>query len=925
MTVEELQVLVTAKTQGLQTQMSNVTKQLQGVQKQTNTMSNNMTATFRKLKTTLVALGIGKAIAESFNMARTYEASVQQVNRLYGAYSGAMDSWIAKNAATFGMARADAMKYASTYGNLLSGFLGSQEEMSTRTQDLLKVTSIVAASTGRTVTDVSERIRSGLLGNTESIEDLGINVNVALLQTSNAFKQLANGKTWNQLSFQTQQQIRLMAILEQASAKFGDNIQQNTNYQLMQLTANLKNIGLNIGQAFMPIVSVVLPVLNAMALALSNVTAKIATFMNALFGTNFTAGAGEVAQVGVDTGDAANGFGSMADNADAAGESAKKAGKAAKNALAGFDEINSLSKDSGSDASGDDTTNKVASTSVAPVTSALESATETFAEKLKAEMEKLKGLFKKGFEIGLGGDYQSKLDSIRASIQGIKESVKNIFTNQDVKSSFSNWIDGWVLAYGKIYGSMASVGTTIAQNLLGGINKYLDQNKQYIKDRIVGILDASSEIANLVGNFSVAFADVFSVFGGETGQQITANIIGMFSNGFLGVTELAMKFSVDVIEMIVRPFTENKDRIADAIQGSLEVVEIATGTLKDVITNTMEKVLDVYDEYLSPAFDNITDGIGLIVGAVVDSYSKYIQPTLAKMADAWNKVYTDSIKPMVDKALVVLGKLVDMVSVLWKEMLAPFLAWLTDLWGPGIAMGFEVVSSIFAVVVSAIADLVTGLLQILEGIIDFMMGVFTGDWDRAWQGIKGIFKGVADTLYGLTIGPLEKILGWVKNTFALGWKTAWEGMGKVFKGVFDGLVYLAKIPLNFVIDMINKVIGGINKVASSASKIPGVNISNIREIPRLARGGIVDGATFMGNYIAGEAGKEMIVPLENTSFVSTLASALGNAVMNAMSIGNNYNNGNGTSNVSLEMEGTVFARSVTPYIIKEMKRLGFDL
>ena len=161
MTVEELEVLVTANTKGLQQQMNNLTRQLQGVQKQTTGMSKNVTSAFAGIKRALIGLGIGKAIKSMFDLSRTYEASVQQVNRIFRDSAGAIEAWIEKNATMFGMARADAMQYASIYGNLVSGFESDTKRMSQYTTQLMEATSIIASSTGRTVTDVAERIRSG--------------------------------------------------------------------------------------------------------------------------------------------------------------------------------------------------------------------------------------------------------------------------------------------------------------------------------------------------------------------------------------------------------------------------------------------------------------------------------------------------------------------------------------------------------------------------------------------------------------------------------------------------------------------------------------------------------------------------------------------------------------------------------------------
>ena len=54
----------------------------------------------------------------------------------------------------------------------------------------------------------------------------------------------------------------------------------------------------------------------------------------------------------------------------------------------------------------------------------------------------------------------------------------------------------------------ARLGLTLADNLVGGVNKYLAKNKNYIKKRIVSMFDATGEIAKLSGDFSIALADI---------------------------------------------------------------------------------------------------------------------------------------------------------------------------------------------------------------------------------------------------------------------------------------------------------------------------------------------------------------------------------------------------------------------------------
>jgi hypothetical protein len=78
----------------------------------------------------------------------------------------------------------------------------------------------------------------------------------------------------------------------------------------------------------------------------------------------------------------------------------------------------------------------------------------------------------------------------------------------------------------------------------------------------------------------------------------------------------------------------------------------------------------------------------------------------------------------------------------------------------------------------------------------------------------------------------------------------------------------------------------------------------------------------MGGYIAGEAGKEMIVPLENTSFTDKIASALGTAVLTAMQMGQSGQKSSG--DIVLTLDGVALARVTKPYLDRETSRIGIN-
>lgn len=212
--------------------------------------------------TTRLTLPIATGFTLMAKSAIESETAIQQVDKIYGEAADTIKDFAENTALSFNMSSADAYKYAQIYGNLIQTITDDQAENAKYTQDLLRASSVIASATGRTMEDVMDRIRSGLLGNTEAIEDLGVNVNVALLETTDAFRQFAGDKSWNQLDFKTQQQIRLFGILEQTTKKYGDEVNQNTASSIQKLTAKTKNLTNDLGKKLLPTVNDILEIAN---------------------------------------------------------------------------------------------------------------------------------------------------------------------------------------------------------------------------------------------------------------------------------------------------------------------------------------------------------------------------------------------------------------------------------------------------------------------------------------------------------------------------------------------------------------------------------------------------------------------------------------------------------------------------------------
>lgn len=202
---------------------------------------------------------------EAGNAATQVEASISRLANLYGDASEQVSKFIDANARALGMSKGAAAEFSAVYGNLFSVW-ADQQENALLTTNYLNMTAVVASKTGRTVEDTQERIRSGLLGNTEAIEDLGIFVNVKTIEMTAAFKKMANGRSWEQLSASEQQQVRTLAILEQATQKYGIEVSNTSALTRSQYQAAYEDFqntwGQVVNMVLLPVLSVLTKIFN---------------------------------------------------------------------------------------------------------------------------------------------------------------------------------------------------------------------------------------------------------------------------------------------------------------------------------------------------------------------------------------------------------------------------------------------------------------------------------------------------------------------------------------------------------------------------------------------------------------------------------------------------------------------------------------
>ena len=818
-TLDELKVMIDAEIAPFKNKMKEVENKVKDasnkVQSSTDKIkaqSGSMLGVFGKLAKFAGFAYLGKKMLDvgmySTQMALEVTASINQIKRQMGESSQTFLKWVNDNANAMNMGVGEATKYGAVYSNLFSGFIKDSNKLSAYTAKMLQTSAVVAEGSGRSITDVMERIRSGLLGNTEAIEDLGINVNVAMIQSTEAFKRFANGQSWDQLDYQTQQQIRLMAILEQATAKYGTTLSQSVNGRISLFKSLLKDAALNVGNAFLPIINAIMPVLNSFAMVLKNVTAKLAEFIALMFNKKATVKDGVAGAVGDMNGalqDASSGAGDLADAmgdaddasgglADNLGDSAKNAKKAVKEllGLAGFDEITLLNKkddsdDGGSGGSGGGGKGKgkkgkggggpfkdiLPEIALTDMDNQFKSIFDGLGDRLKG----LTDLFSKGFTAAFRAE---GLERIKIGLGQIKTTLEEIATDPRVVNAFNGMTEKIAYALGQIAGSIGTIGVGIGVFLAESIANGLGRQKERIIRSLVAQFENTGNMFASAGNIAQAFADGFYDVITSTGAvRIGSSIVSAVLAIQASIVEIGFKLGGDLLQGIEQIVTDNMPGVAEAFSNALTGIAPIFESAEKAINDMSDSISRVYDNYIRPSIESSTKAISGIIGLFVNGWNNHIQPVIEKLGQGFSDTIGKHISPFIQKILEMVASFQEMSQVI-TAYVAPVIGFIVEELTRVLAPTLEYIGEVFRILFNTVADIFGGIADFVKGVYDIITGILTSDMSKIFDGftetgdaIMNILSTLLTALLDLTVAVLKVI---------------WDTIVAIFQAIWDGIV-----------------------------------------------------------------------------------------------------------------------------------------
>lgn len=273
------------------------------------------------------------------------------------------------------------------------------------------------------------------------------------------------------------------------------------------------------------------------------------------------------------------------------------------------------------------------------------------------------------------------------------------------------------------------------------------------------------------------------------------------------------------------------DRILEVLTPLGEFLqEMFTSIWMDMINPALQYIGETVLPKVTEAFENLWNNVLVPLGSfLMDVLEPIIQVVSEKFSMIWQNVIVplaDTIKNVLSKAfegmcdifnnvvIPIVHTVIEVFQFLWDNVLSPIVSFLWDNLKP-----------VFENVFKTVGNIITNIGDIFGGLIDFITGIFCGDWKKAWNGIVDVFK-----------------------------------------GVFNLIPSIAEGVINGTINLVNNIIHGFNKLTSVVG-IPAIPDIPRVELPRLATGGLVYRPTIAQ---IGEAGKEGVLPLTNKAAMRQL-------------------------------------------------------
>lgn len=313
-------------------------------------------------------------------------------------------------------------------------------------------------------------------------------------------------------------------------------------------------------------------------------------------------------------------------------------------------------------------------------------------------------------------------------------------------------------------------------NILSDIFEKLKQKLQPVIDALKRLKDALEPLKTFTYE---ALEDFYKDFLKPLGEWVLGTGLPKFIDI---ITDLINKIDWEKLNKALDDFWKSLEPFAESIGNGL--LWFLENVLSPLAKWTINDVIPVFLDTLTAALDGLNSVIEALKSPVKWLFDKMIKPLGELSSNEFSNIsikIPDGLKRILDE----FSKLI--------EALQPFFNWLIDTINPAIFGIVKGVSFILQGVLDFIINAISGIIEALTGIIDFLTGIFTGDWEKVWNGIKEIFKGIFDIIAGIVTGIGETLAGLVYSiggTATSILQGAWDIGTNLINGILKGITDL---------------------------------------------------------------------------------------------------------------------------------------
>ena len=264
-----------------------------------------------------------------------------------------------------------------------------------------------------------------------------------------------------------------------------------------------------------------------------------------------------------------------------------------------------------------------------------------------------------------------------------------------------------------------------------------------------------------------------TLIGTDFKENIAPRIGSTFKDDILPIVADATKKSAELFDEFSEDVHKNFDKVYK------EVISPFAKRFTDIWGDMWDETKQTWDENS----DTVFEGFKGVLNALDESWNTFYENTIKPISDeigsAIDWLWDKHLKKLFERVQGFFVKVTEFASAFYTNVLSPIVEFLEEKILPVIIAPLMLIKDVIATVIGVISDILSGLFRTLGGILDWLTGVFTGDWEKAWNGVKDIFGGIWDAIYGVVKGAINLIID--------GLNFLWKGIYKIFKGVVDGI------------------------------------------------------------------------------------------------------------------------------------------